>query len=261
MILKGILIGVGKIIPGISGAVIAISLGVYEKVIHILSNIKSITREDFIYLLKLLIGMAISILVFSNIIIYLININRMVTMCFFIGLIIPSIYEIRCDIKKEHKKYIIISFILSILLCSFFINIKLNTDSDLIFVFIGIIESITMIIPGISGTAIFTTLNLYDKYINFIASLTLLNFNISQIACFMLGLIIGTIPTIKFLDYMFLNNKSKMYSIIYGFTLSSLVLMACSAVNNIELINILLSFIFFCIGLKTSKKVNRLTVN
>ena len=31
LVLKGILIGIGKIIPGVSGAMIAITLGIYEK--------------------------------------------------------------------------------------------------------------------------------------------------------------------------------------------------------------------------------------
>ena len=44
-ILKGILIGIGKILPGISGSLIAISLGVYYKSIHIIGNIYKINKD------------------------------------------------------------------------------------------------------------------------------------------------------------------------------------------------------------------------
>ena len=38
LILKGFIIGIAKIIPGVSGAVIAISFGIYEKLINIISR-------------------------------------------------------------------------------------------------------------------------------------------------------------------------------------------------------------------------------
>ena len=38
-ILIGLIIGVGKIIPGVSGSVLAITLGVYEKIIYSINNI------------------------------------------------------------------------------------------------------------------------------------------------------------------------------------------------------------------------------
>lgn len=261
MIIKGVLIGLGKIVPGVSGSLIAVSLGVYEKVIHILSNIKTINIKDFIYIFKLFVGILLSILLFSNLIIYLIDLNRMVTMYLFIGLIIPSMYDISDSIEKKNSILIIVSFIVSILLCGVFISFEFNTENKLIFILIGIIESTTMIIPGISGTAIFTTLGLYDKYINFIANLTSFNIDLIQLLYFILGLIISAIPIIKVLDLMFNKVRDKLYSIIYGITLSTIVLMAYNVTKNINYINILLSVVCLYIGIKISKKVNQLTVN
>ena len=46
LILKGFLIGIGKIIPGVSGSMLAMSLGVYEKGIEILSNLTKEIRKN-----------------------------------------------------------------------------------------------------------------------------------------------------------------------------------------------------------------------
>ena len=40
-LLKGFIIGIGKIIPGVSGSVLAITLGVYDKSVEYINNFKS----------------------------------------------------------------------------------------------------------------------------------------------------------------------------------------------------------------------------
>ena len=61
LILKGMLIGIGKIIPGVSGSVIAINLGVYEKAISSLTNFFYDVKKNIKYLSCLCIGVIISI--------------------------------------------------------------------------------------------------------------------------------------------------------------------------------------------------------
>ena len=99
-ILKGILIGIGKILPGISGSLIAISLGVYYKSIHIIGNIYKINKNDLIFLSNLLIGICISIVLFSKLIINLLNIYYIQTMLLFLGLITGCINGLLKIIKK-----------------------------------------------------------------------------------------------------------------------------------------------------------------
>ena len=70
-ILKGFIIGIGKIIPGVSGSVLAISMGIYDKIIKSISNFFSDIKNNSIFLFKVSIGMIIAISFFSNIIVYL----------------------------------------------------------------------------------------------------------------------------------------------------------------------------------------------
>ena len=63
-LLKGFIIGIGKIIPGVSGSVLAITLGVYDKSVEYINNFKHNKKESLKYLLPLGIGIIISIIIF-----------------------------------------------------------------------------------------------------------------------------------------------------------------------------------------------------
>ena len=95
--LKGFVIGIGKIIPGVSGAVLAIIMGVYDKAIYYICNFKSNVYEGSKYLVSLGIGIIVSIILFSKIISYCLSEYYVITMLFFIGRI--KIYPFVGSIK------------------------------------------------------------------------------------------------------------------------------------------------------------------
>ena len=72
---KGFIIGIGKIIPGVSGAILAISLGVYDKALECISNFKSTKKESIKFLFPIGIGVLLSIIFFSKIISISLNIT------------------------------------------------------------------------------------------------------------------------------------------------------------------------------------------
>ena len=70
LVLKGIIIGIGKIIPGVSGSLLAISMGLYQKMIDSINYFFDNKRDNFKFLFKIGIGVLISSVFFSNIIIF-----------------------------------------------------------------------------------------------------------------------------------------------------------------------------------------------
>ena len=68
LIIKGIIIGIGKIIPGVSGSMLAISKGIYQKLIDSINNFFKDIKNNSIFLIKVIIGTLISIIFFSNVI-------------------------------------------------------------------------------------------------------------------------------------------------------------------------------------------------
>ena len=109
-ILKGIIIGIGKIIPGVSGSVLAISLGIYEKAIYSFNNIFKDYRNIY-FLLKIFIGVLIAIIFGSKIILYFLNNYYTLTIFAFVGLILGSMNEINKNIKVKYWYMTILSFL------------------------------------------------------------------------------------------------------------------------------------------------------
>ena len=85
--IKGFIIGIGKIIPGVSGAMLATIMGVYDKAIFYICNFKNNIKAAIKYLFPIGIGVIVSIILFSKIISLCLDKYYVITMLFFIGLI------------------------------------------------------------------------------------------------------------------------------------------------------------------------------
>lgn len=214
LIIKGLIVGLGKIIPGVSGSILAIRLNIYEDMIYSINNL--FNKKSIIFLTKIGIGIVLAIIFGSNIITYLLSKFYLVTMILFTVLIatgIPSVI-------KESSNYF-----LSLLSCIIYL-ILLNIPNINIFnnyFFIGFLESLTTIIPGISGTALFMSFGLYDELLYLFSNIYLINIGI--LLPFSIGFIIGTIIVVKFIEYCLNNYKSKTYSVILGLLIGSIITM------------------------------------
>lgn len=224
LIIKGIIIGIGKVLPGISGSMIAIMLGEYEKIIYSISKIEDNLKENFMYLSKIGIGIIISISILSKIIVKSLNNFYFPTILLFVGVIIGDIIEIdkikkltlnKNEIYKLSKKIIII---ITIFIIYNKINYKIITkttircqhSSFVNFMIVGAIESIASIVPGISGTVILLSIGYYNIILEAFSSLyshKRINDNIHILIPFFLGFIIGTLITSKIICKINKNTK------------------------------------------------------
>ena len=84
LFIKGFIIGIGKIIPGVSGALLAINFKVYERAIEAVVNFFDDWKKNLLFITKLGSGIILSIVLCSNGIIYLLNNYRFITMMFFV---------------------------------------------------------------------------------------------------------------------------------------------------------------------------------
>lgn len=251
-ILKGILIGIGKILPGVSGSLIAISLGVYYKSIHIIGNIYKINKNDLIFLSNLLIGICISIVLFSKLIINLLNIYYIQTMLLFLGLITGCINGLIKIIKKDLNFINIIFLLLPLLIILLIniINIKINISINYFTIFfLGILESITMILPGVSGTALFMYLNIYQYILGLMSTITL------NSIIFITGIIIGFILFSKIISIILLKYKIKLLYVITGLMISTILIILKDTLNcDYDFRSLLIGTILFVIGYFITKK-------
>lgn len=268
LILKGIIIGAGKIIPGVSGGMLAITLNVYDRAIKSISNFFKNVKENFTFLFTLGIGILLSILSVSKLIEYTLDNYYLPTMLLFIGMIIGGIPSIVNEAKQEKSlKNIIIMLIPFILI--FILSITSNIFNMgsvkgvkvIPMILIGIVDAITMIIPGISGTAILMMLGYYDIIISSFSSFTnlsLLSYNLSIIIPFGIGMIIGVITLSKIINYLLNKYRISCLYAIIGFSISSILLLLIETLkNNYYIGEVLISLVLLVVGYFISSRLDK----
>lgn len=250
-LLYGLVIGIGFIIPGVSGGVLATILGIYETILEKVSNLFKNFKENILYLLPLLIGVITSILLFSKLILYLLNNKLNFISYVFIGLILGCVPYLFKEIKnKTNQKisifYFLISFIFGIIL--FLIeknNIStINEPTFLIMFIAGILYSAGKLIPGISGAALLMLLGIYEYLLNIIANPLSITIDVIILFIpFIISFIVSSIFIIKIINYLLNNHFRYTYSAIIGFVISSILFIYPGSFSFSSIIIFLCSFI------------------
>lgn len=106
-IVQGILIGVGAVLPGISGGVLCVMFGIYQPVMELLSNPKHALKFYAGLLIPVCIGGAAGFFGVSKLLGFFLNRYETQSVCLFVGLIIgmlPSLYREAAEAQKSNKR-------------------------------------------------------------------------------------------------------------------------------------------------------------
>ena len=267
LILKGFIIGIGKIMPGVSGAMIAITLNEYDKIIESIANIKENIYDNIKYLSKIGVGIILAIIIGSKIIVNCLNNYYFSTMLLFISIILGGTIKLIKEIKinKKDLTISIVIIILAVLILKISKLQNYNTNTYGITEFIkligiGIIDAVSSIVPGISGTALLMYFGYYDKIINTFATISNIN-NISQniltLIPFIIGFIIGTIGISKILNKLMKKYPNTIKTIVGILMIYTLIILSMKTIKNIPKINeIIFGIIIFITSLTISLKIS-----
>ncbi|MCX4269735.1 MAG: DUF368 domain-containing protein [Lachnospiraceae bacterium] len=245
-IIRGILIGVANVIPGVSGGTMAVSLGIYDKIISSVTGIIRHFKESMVFLLQLFIGMGIGIVGFAYAIEFLFEKYPFPTAMAFIGLIIGGIPmmldALQLDLRRTHRKAGIghgIAFLLLFVLAVALPLMGTKTEADLhtvgigtvvILFFIGMITSATMVVPGVSGSMVLLILGYYNSIISeitgFLNSVKALDMagighGFAVLMPFGIGVIVGIAVIAKLIEWLFAHYRALTYSAILGLVAAS----------------------------------------
>lgn len=262
--IAGMFIGTGLILPGVSGAVMAIALGIYDDLIKVFSNIFSDLKKNIIFLIPILLGMAFGTVFFGNILLYLFEKYPIFTKTAFIGLILGSLPIIFNKLKVNNKyEFSYIPFVLALLvgLLLYYLNDmfvvsetldSLNGLESYFKLFIGgILYSLGKIVPGVSSSFMLMALGVYE-YILYLIShpMTVVSSELFNVIIFIAGFGIGLVFLSKVILYLLNNHNIKTYSAILGFVIGSLFILVPSYSLNIDaLISIVIFIITFTISI------------
>lgn len=253
--LKSIIIGVCAILPGVSGSVVAVTFGIYEKFIDSFKN-KEYIKHNLYFIINVIIGVICGIYIGSFFLIYIFKFK--IILYYILTGIITS--ELPFLIKKVQYKSgikvipLFLSFLFSILL--HILNSKrLFLNSKISFFIGGILFAFGKIFPGISSSFFLLSLGIYDNIIIVLTNPLILITNISTYFPFILGSIIGIIIFYNLLIYLIDRKYELTYSMIIGFIISSVIIIIPKyKYNLVHNVGILLMIVFFCLFIYIKKK-------
>lgn len=239
-LMKGFIIGIAFIIPGVSGGTLAVYLGIYQKMLDAIGNIFKDFKNSFKFLLPIFLGIGLSVVLLAKLFSILLDWNSFIVLFFFIGLILGGVKYIYK--KAESSKYslgMILAFVISFLiLIAVIILDKTSSNSGIAYfdfslgtyfllMALGMIASITMIVPGISGSAVLLVLGYYTAIVSNVVGNILdfseILYNLQVIIPFALGAAIGIIIFSKVITISLNKYPKETYFAILGFILASVI--------------------------------------
>ncbi len=269
LFLIGILIGTAMIIPGVSGAVIAVIFGVYDKLIASLTNLFKDFKKNMLFLSVLGSGILVGAIWFSNIMMFLYEKCEVATKLSFIGLILGGVPFLIGEVRKNKEekiniKILFITLLFSLTLWYFsknLINLTINFNNSskvinfLLLFLAGFIYSVGKVIPGISSSFLLIIIGMYEFVLSVMANpVNALITSFDKILPFILGLIFGVIVLLKLMNFLLDKKFGLTYSIIIGFVIGSIPALIPKFGFNLEFITgIIVMIVSFVLSYKLTK--------
>ncbi|MDA3932145.1 MAG: DUF368 domain-containing protein [Tenericutes bacterium] len=240
LMIKGFIVGIAFIIPGVSGGTLAVYLGIYKKLLDSIANIFRDVKNSLTFLIPFGLGVVLSVFALAKLFGILIEWNSFVVLLFFIGLLAGGIAHLfkKTDIKKHNVSNIIVSIAAFLILLTIIVIDKsktavgieyfdLNFTTYILLIALGMISATTMIVPGISGSAVLMVLGFYtaivSNVIGNVFDLGSLSYNIQVIMMFLMGVVIGILLFSKLISYLLEKYPKGTYSAILGLVLASTI--------------------------------------
>lgn len=239
-ICRGSLLGVANIMPGVSGGTLAISMGIYDKIIYAVTHLRKDPKNSIRILAPIGVGVLLGFIGLSYIIRWLFMFYPLQTNLLFIGLVLGGLPEIVKPIRREKitgVRILVCLLFFSLVSVLPLLNIS-GKEAVMDFSFltgakmfgIGIISAATMVVPGVSGSMILLILGYYqpllDEITGCINGLLLMDGNrilrgIILLGPAVIGVGVGIIVIAKLVEYLLGHHKITSYWAILGLILAS----------------------------------------
>lgn len=240
-ILKGMVIGIANIIPGVSGGTMMVSMGIYDKLIHCITHLFSEFKKSILFLLPIAVGMVAAIAASSFGLTYLFENLPIQTNLLFVGLILgglPAIWKKvkGSSVKAGHLLACVLFFALVVGMAALgesegaSADLSFNLGNVVILLVVGVITSATMVIPGVSGSMVLMLMGFYYPVLNavkdFFADLAAFDIDGILRGCgilipFGIGVVVGIFGIAKLVEIIFEKFPLYAYWAIIGLIVSS----------------------------------------
>ena len=224
-IIQGALIGLGAVLPGISGGVLGVIFGIYKPIMELLSNPFKNFKTHVPKLIPVFIGGVIGFLGVANILAFFLNKYPDPSVCLFIGLIsgmLPSLFREAGEQGRTKGSWI------SLVVCMVFIfalliGLKMTSievaPNFLWYLFCGFCLALSVIAPGMSFSTLLMPLGLYTPFVDGIG-----HFDMSVLIPGGVGALVTVILFAKAINALFDNYYSIAFHGILGIVIAATVM-------------------------------------
>jgi putative membrane protein len=256
--IKGIVIGIGAVAPGVSGGTFAVILGIYKKLTDAIANIFKDFRKKIIMLFPLGLGAVVGVLIFSKVMKYLFENYNAEVKYLFIGLMIGTLPAVFKEAnKKGFKKIYILPCIITLGITVLFmilengvINIIGEGKTGLMELLIyGAITGFGTIIPGISSSFMLMYIGAYEVMLD-----AIVNFDLMLLIPIGVGFALSILMFAKLISLLFKRFYGYTYYAVLGFVIGSIITIFPGIEFNLEyIIGLLLCVIGFYLSFGLTK--------
>lgn len=267
-ILRGVVIGIANIIPGVSGGTMMVSMGIYDTLIHCITHLFSEFKKSVKTLLPYAVGMLIGIVALASLLKLLFANYPLPTYTSFIGLILGGLSPIFHKIdRKKINAAAVIAFALAFALLIWMAmqgegsnadTIRVDFLQALILIAVGAVASATMIIPGVSGSMVLMMLGYYTPVINALSDIKDALFSFDPGAMgqpllillpFAAGIVLGIYFVAKAIEWLLKKHETPTYCCVLGLVLASPVaILIRNGMNGVNTAQVIVSIVTFAIG-------------
>lgn len=269
-------VGIANIIPGVSGGTMMVAMGLYDRLIHAITHLKSEFRGSMKLLIPIFLGAGIAIVALSRLFEFLLGNYPIPTNFAFCGLIAGSLPFILKKVKGHSvsagKGVCFLIFFAIVIVTAVMgetsgnaADVSLNVINVVKLLFVGIIAAATMVVPGVSGSMMLMLLGYYDTILRTINSFVdaLIAFDVREIfvQCgvlipFGIGVVLGIFLIAKLIEFIFSKAEIHAYYAIIGLiTASPIAILLKTDWSGFSVITLIISVVTFAAGWFVSSKL------
>ncbi len=270
-LIKGFIIGFGAILPGLSGGVLSVILGIYDKIMKFLGNITHEFKKNFFFFLPVGIGGMLGILFFAGVVEAAFGTYAALFTALFIGFVagtFPSLFRTAGEKSRNGSDYVVLFLSAAFVFCLMMLgeqSFTHITPSIPVWFFSGIVVAFGFIIPGMSPSNFLIYFGLYDRMASSVKS-----FDFAMLIPFILGAVLCILLFAKLINLLFDKFYSKMYHFILGLVIGSTlaifptVIFPAFTIENLRNMHLgfssafILSILMFMIGVAISYLFSKL---
>ncbi len=266
--LRGMVIGLANIIPGVSGGTMMVSMGIYDTLIHCITHLFKEFKKSILTLLPYAVGMVLAIGGLSFALKWAFAVYPLPTNTLFIGLILGGLPAILRQVKGKKKGavgavlfavFFALIIVMQIFQSEHVATITLSFGEVVKLFVLGAVASATMVIPGVSGSMVLKLLGYYEPVVTvaipgLISGLAhgewaAVGANVGILLPFGLGIVVGIFAIAKLIEVLLARWEGQTYCAILGLvTASPVAILMATEMVNLSWSTLIISLLTFAIG-------------